>query len=79
MEATIDSAGRILVPKTLRAHLGITPGTKVNITPYGEGFQVIPGGRTATIVHTSDGHLAAKGSTPITDDMMFDLIDSGRK
>ncbi|WP_205124383.1 AbrB/MazE/SpoVT family DNA-binding domain-containing protein [Tsukamurella asaccharolytica] len=27
MEATVDSAGRILVPKQLRDALGITPGS----------------------------------------------------
>ncbi|MCB1301941.1 MAG: AbrB/MazE/SpoVT family DNA-binding domain-containing protein, partial [Tetrasphaera sp.] len=32
MEATIDSVGRIVVPKALRDELGLVPGTKVDVS-----------------------------------------------
>jgi AbrB family looped-hinge helix DNA binding protein len=44
MEAVIDSVGRTVLPKQLRDALGLTPGTKVDISPYGSGVQITPGG-----------------------------------
>lgn len=79
MEATIDAGGRILLPKSLREALGLTPGAKVDISPYGNGLQVTPGGRTATLQRDEEGALVAVGTTVVTDDDMFALIDAGRR
>ncbi|WP_103061620.1 AbrB/MazE/SpoVT family DNA-binding domain-containing protein [Actinomyces qiguomingii] len=79
MEVTIDSGGRILLPKRLRESLGLLPGTKVDVSPYGAGVQVIPGGRAARVVRDEDGNLVATSQTPVTDDVMFALIDGGRR
>jgi AbrB family looped-hinge helix DNA binding protein len=78
MEATIDQAGRIVVPKPIRDALGLLPGTKVDITPYGAGAQLVPAGRTARLVE-EDGVLVAASHTPVDDDVIFALIDAGRK
>jgi AbrB family looped-hinge helix DNA binding protein len=78
MEAVIDQAGRIVLPKPIRDALGLLPGTKVDITPYGAGAQLIPAGRTARLVE-EDGVLVAAGETPVDDDVVFALIDAGRK
>ncbi|CCH80362.1 Transcriptional regulator, AbrB family [Nostocoides japonicum T1-X7] len=79
MEATIDSGGRILLPKSLRDALGLTPGTTVDISAYGTGVQVTRGGRTAQLQRDSGGRLVAVSSTVVTDDDMFALIDAGRR
>ncbi|RAX19568.1 MULTISPECIES: AbrB/MazE/SpoVT family DNA-binding domain-containing protein [Actinomyces] len=79
MELTIDSGGRILLPKSLRESLGLLPGTKVDVSPYGGGVQLTPGGRTARVERGEDGHLVATSQTPVTDDVMFALIDGGRR
>lgn len=79
MEVVIDSGGRVVLPKHLREALGLTPGTSVDISAYGGGLQVTPGGRTARLVREADGRLVAQGNTPVTDDMMYALIDSGRR
>src|SRR5208282_5835481 len=50
MEAVVDQAGRIVLPKYIRDALGLLPGTKVDISPYGAGVQVVPTGRTARLV-----------------------------
>jgi AbrB family looped-hinge helix DNA binding protein len=78
MEATIDSMGRVLVPKALRDALGLTPGTKVDVSQYGAGLTIIPGGRTARLVE-EDGVLVATSETTIDDETVFALIDAGRR
>jgi AbrB family looped-hinge helix DNA binding protein len=78
MDATIDSVGRIVIPKALREALGLRTGTKVDISRYGAGIQVVPVGRTARLVDES-GVLVATGDTPIDDEDVFALIDAGRR
>jgi AbrB family looped-hinge helix DNA binding protein len=78
MKATIDSVGRILVPKALRDALGLRAGETVDISRYGSGLQVIPVSRTARLIE--DGEvLVAQSSTEIDDDIVFGLIDAGRR
>ncbi len=78
MEAVIDQAGRIVLPKAIRDALGLLPGTKVDISPYGAGAQIVPAGRTARLIE-ENGVLVAAGETPVDDDILFALIDAGRK
>lgn len=78
METSIDSVGRIVVPKPLRDALGLTPGSTVDISRYGAGLQLIPTGRTARLVEES-GMLVVTGETVIDDAVVFELIDSGRR
>jgi AbrB family looped-hinge helix DNA binding protein len=78
MEASIDSVGRIVVPKPLRDALGLSPGTTVDISRYGAGLQLVPTGRTARLVDES-GVLVAAGDTAIDDDVVFGLLDAGRR
>jgi AbrB family looped-hinge helix DNA binding protein len=78
MKATVDSLGRVVVPKPLRDALGLTPGSTVDISRYGAGLQLVPGGRTARLVE-KDGQLVATGDSAIDDDDVFRLIDSGRR
>lgn len=78
MEAVIDKAGRVVLPKAIRDALGLLPGTTVDISRYGAGVQIVPAGRTARLVE-EDGLLVAVGDTPVDDDVLFALIDAGRK
>ncbi len=41
MRATIDKAGRLVIPKQLRDHLGLLPG-EVEVTADGAGLRVEP-------------------------------------
>lgn len=79
MKVTIDSAGRLLLPKQLRDSLGLTPGTVVDVADWGGVVQLTPGGRTAQLQRTSEGRLVGVSATVVTDSDMFALIDAGRK
>jgi len=78
MKTTIDAVGRVVVPKPLRDALGLLPGSTVDISRYGAGLQLVPTGRTARLVDEA-GVLVATGETTIDDDVVFGLIDVGRR
>lgn len=78
MQATVDQVGRIVVPKVLRDRLGLIPGSIVDVSMYGDGLHVAPGGRTARL-ERHDGVLVAVSDTMITDDDVADLVDSIRR
>lgn len=79
MKATIDAAGRILLPKALRDALGLTPGSRVDVSAYGSGVQITPAGRTARLRTAADGGLVAESDTTVSDDLLTSLIDEGRR
>jgi AbrB family looped-hinge helix DNA binding protein len=78
VETTIDAVGRIVIPKKLRDALGLAPGSTVDVSIYGGGLQLVPAGRTARLV-TEDDRLVADSSTPLTDEVVFGLVDAARK
>ena len=79
MEAVIDSGGRVVLPKQLRDASGLTPGTRVDISAYGGGLRIVPAGGTARLERDEGGRLVARADTVVTDEMMFALIDAGRR
>lgn len=78
MEATVDDVGRIVLPKPLRDRLRLTPGTKVDVSEYGDGLHVAPVGRTARL-EERESRLVAVSETPVTDDDVLGLLDAGRR
>jgi AbrB family looped-hinge helix DNA binding protein len=78
MKAVVDSVGRIVVPKALRDSLGLQPGSTVEISRYGAGLQLIPAGRTARLVQ-EEGVSVVAGETTIDDEVVFSLLDAGRR
>src|SRR6202000_288844 len=70
MAAVVDQAGRIVLPKFIRDALGLLPGTKVDISPYGAGVQVVPAGRTARLIEEG-GVLVSAGETPGDGGVLF--------
>lgn len=78
MKTTIDSAGRLVVPKVLRDRLGLTPGSTVDVSPYGAGLQMVAVSRTARL-RTVRGSVVAESDTVITDEDVFALVDADRR
>lgn len=78
MKAAIDSVGRVVVPKPLRDALGLQPGSEVEISRYGAGLQLVPAGRTAQVV-LEGGVPVATGDTTIDDEVVFGLLEAGRR
>ena len=79
MDVTVDSTGRVLIPKKLRDALGLTAGSKVDISEYGIGLALVPESRTGQVVKDARGRSVLTGTTVITDEIIFDLRDAGRK
>ncbi|MGH3615751.1 MAG: AbrB/MazE/SpoVT family DNA-binding domain-containing protein [Pseudonocardia sp.] len=77
METSMDAVGRIVVPKQLRDALGLTAGSTVDISIYGTGLHLVPTGRTARLM-IDEGRLVADSATPVTDEVVFGLIDAMR-
>ncbi len=78
MQAIMDQVGRIVVPQALRDRLGLTAGSIVDVSLYGNGLHIAPGGRTARL-ERHDGVLVAVSDTVITDEDVVDLVDSIRR
>lgn len=63
METTIDSGGRVVVPKVLRDRLGLIAGTRVAIAES-DGMITIARARIETRVEDRDGVLVAVTDLP---------------
>jgi AbrB family looped-hinge helix DNA binding protein len=76
MRATIDQAGRVVIPKALRDQVGLTPG-EVEIVADGAGVRVEP---IATgDLEERDGFLVLRSSSAaIDDDIVRTLRDADK-
>jgi AbrB family looped-hinge helix DNA binding protein len=77
IKATIDKAGRLVIPKSLRDSVGLRPGV-VEVRAEGTGIRVdVP---AADTLEESDGRLVIPASgAGIDDDAVRSLRDAGRK
>lgn len=65
MKATIDKAGRLVIPKAVRDHLGLGPGT-VEVSVDGAALRVEP--LAAESLEERDGRLVIPASGAALDD-----------
>jgi len=77
MRATIDKAGRLVIPKQLRIHLGLRPG-EVEVTADGAGLRVEP--LAGDDLDDRDGRLVIPASgAEINDEVVRALRDAGQR
>ncbi|MDT5266451.1 MAG: hypothetical protein QOI90_3077 [Mycobacterium sp.] len=77
MRATIDKAGRLVIPKQLRDHLGLQPG-EVEVTAVGAGLRVEA--LADDSLEERDGLLVIPAAgVKITDELVRSLRDAGQR
>jgi AbrB family looped-hinge helix DNA binding protein len=77
MKATLDKAGRLVIPKRLRDDVGLRPG-EVEITVEGTGLRVEP--IATELLDERDGRLVIPASgLPLDDDLVRSLRDAGQR
>lgn len=78
MKGVVDSMGRVVIPKALRDELGLTPGSPVDLSRFGGGVHLEPESRTARLEQEGD-RMVIVSETVVDDDLLFALIDAGRR
>jgi AbrB family looped-hinge helix DNA binding protein len=77
MRATIDKAGRLVIPKRLRDDLGLRPG-EVDVRADGAGLRVEP--LTGDSLQERDGRLVIPAAgAEVDDELVRALRDAGRR
>ncbi|GBE65045.1 antitoxin VapB27 [Mycobacterium sp. MFM001] len=77
MRATIDKAGRLVIPKALRDHLGLRSG-EVEVTADGAGLRVEP--IAGESLEERDGRLVIPAAgVPISDAVVRTLRDADQR
>ena len=77
MRATIDKAGRLVIPKPLRDQLGLRPG-EVELTADGAALRVMPV-HDETLVQAEGRLVIPASGTPIDDELVRALRDADRR
>lgn len=81
MQTTIDGAGRLVVPKHFREHLGLVGGTKVIVEERDGVLEIRPAGREVTL-ESSEGRpvLRAPADAPrLTVRQVRDILEQTRR
>jgi AbrB family looped-hinge helix DNA binding protein len=80
MRATIDAAGRLVVPKPLRDQLGFAAGTELELAAVDGRLEVIAPSRVSVEQGPHGVRFAAQTDTPpLTAEQVRDLTERGRR
>jgi AbrB family looped-hinge helix DNA binding protein len=77
MRTTIDKAGRLVIPKSLRDRLGLHPG-EVELTADGAALRVEPVAGDALVAHGNWLTIPASGE-PLSVEQVRDLRDADQR
>jgi len=81
METTIDAAGRVVIPKPLRDHLGLSAGRRLLISARDGRIEIEPTGAEVRLEKRA-GRLVAVTDEPVetlTTDQVRDILDDVRR
>jgi len=81
MRSTIDTAGRIVVPKAMRERLGLTGGRAIDIRERDGRLEIEPVPVEMKLVRRRKGLVAvpAHKLPPLTDEMVRDTVERTRR
>jgi len=78
MRATIDKAGRLVIPKQLRDEVGLRPG-EVEVSAYGVGLRVEPVVGEESLAERGGRLVIPAAGVQIDDDLVRSLRDAGQR
>jgi len=81
MQTTIDSAGRIVIPKSLRDRLGLSAGEPLEIRECDGRIEIEPAPTPLTLSKRRHGHVAVAESElpPLTDEIVRATLERIRR
>ena len=82
VKVTIDAAGRLVIPKQVRARLGVEAGSELELDEVGDHVELRPVGREVRIEEATDGRPVAhaEGEVPkLTDEEVRLLVEQQRR
>ena len=81
METTIDSLGRVVVPKAIRDRLQLSGGERLEIEERGGVIEMRPSPANVEIVETPEGPVAAPVDDlpPLTDEAVRETLERIRR
>lgn len=77
MRATIDRAGRVVIPKSLRDRAGLGPG-EVDLVLDGAGVRIEPVAAETTVLREGRRLIPASGAV-VDDALVRELRDAGQR
>jgi AbrB family looped-hinge helix DNA binding protein len=78
MHVSIDSAGRVVVPKQIREELGLTPGTPLEIEVVDGHLELSAPYEPAKLQQGPNGPILAATGTPVTDEEVRQALEAVR-
>ena len=79
MRATIDAAGRLVVPKAIRDELGLAAGTELELHVVNGRLEISVPSRVRVEEGPHGIRFAADGAAELTDEQVRDLIEKARR
>lgn len=79
MRTTIDGAGRVVVPKPVRVALGLSAGTELDCEARDGEIRMTVPSRVRREEGPNGPRFAADDASPLTADVVRDLLERGRR
>jgi AbrB family looped-hinge helix DNA binding protein len=79
MHVSIDSAGRVVVPKRIRDELGFSPATPLELDVVDGHLELYAHRERAKLVHGHHGPSIAATGTPLTDQDVRSTLEAVRE
>lgn len=81
MRSSIDSAGRLVIPKALRDRAGLATGQPVEIRERDGTIEIEPVPVSMTLADRGDGPVAVAGEAlpPLTDELVRETLERTRR